>query len=69
MNTTTTPDFMTVRQAAVLAGVSPGRIRQMICWGQLHTTRFGYEHLIERSELARAVSEYCRRGRRLTDEP
>ena len=66
---TTTPDLLTVRQAAHALGLSPRSVLHRITTGTLAATKVGEArtnaYIIERAEIERATSSPSAKGGRL----
>lgn len=59
--------YFTVGELAEALGVTQGRVRQMICFGQIKTKKFGHVNAIPESEFKRVVSQH--RSERKTQIP
>jgi len=55
--------FLSVKEAAQQLGVSPGRVRQLICWGELPAQKIGPIRLIRYDDL-RKIMQKERKPRR-----
>lgn len=55
--------YYTVKEVAARFGVTPGRVRQWICWGELRAEKIGPVRLIPEPEVERFASQQLRRRR------
>ena len=56
--------YLTVNEAAKRLGVTPGRIRQFICRGQLPSIKFGWVRAIAKSDIDQFIRKRNERARR-----
>jgi len=58
------PKYFTTVHAAQLLGVTPSRVRQLICEGRLKSEKYGRDHLIKEEELQKFIkTDKKKRGR------
>lgn len=58
-------EYYTTERAAEYLGVTPSRVRQLICEGRLKSEKYGRDHLIPDAVLV----EYGKSGRRKKGRP
>jgi excisionase family DNA binding protein len=59
------PEYYTTERAAEYLGVTPSRVRQLICEGRLRSEKYGRDHLIQDAVLV----EYGKSGRKKKGRP
>lgn len=57
-------DWVTTSEAAVILGITPVRVRQLIGTGQLRSEKKGRDYILDRAEVERFNSEGRRPGGR-----
>ena len=55
--------YYTVKEAARVLNVTPGRVQQLICWHQLPSIKIGQLRLIQESELKKFSQKERKVGR------
>jgi len=58
-------EYYTTERAAEYLGVTPSRVRQLICEGRLKSEKYGRDHLIQDTVLV----EYGKSGRKKKGRP